>query len=85
MPIFGQISPGAQTKFVARKGWQCPLYPQMLTLAVPEGMSAKLEAERRMTFAASNQTLVGTKKAADLSATFVVRTSASIAPCDHRP
>jgi len=46
MPIFGQISPGAQTKFVARKGWQCPLYPQMLTLAVPEGMSAKLEAEQ---------------------------------------
>src|SRR5262249_33381167 len=30
-----------------------------------------------MTFVASNQTLVGTKKDADLSATFVVRTSAS--------
>jgi len=27
-------------------GWQCPLYPQMLTLAAPEGMSAKLEAEQ---------------------------------------
>jgi hypothetical protein len=42
-----------------------------------EGDKCPLRFDRRMNFVASNQTLVGTKKAADLSATFVVRTSAS--------
>jgi hypothetical protein len=47
-------------------------------------MSAADINDRVVSLATITQAPAGTKKAADISATFVVRTS-KIAPCDHQP